>query len=322
MSIKYIDINNLELPLGCYKIFEYIGVYDIMEVDKRKKYLEIGLLLYKNKGLDLADFEEFHVTKNKLLPFIITLFLIFVVFLGVQTAIKYPQLKWSFLGFFAVVVFLQTQLQGRKIRSNRLRFKDFIHTKKKIQDQFFEINSPIAKATEEVVNPKKDFEVLTLKTVITEEDLWTPDHNSLKNDIEVHIPSLERLEVSSTPYNLSFQENLIAISKQPNLFDGINMNEVINHFMVMCRDDFQKAIPQMTQKDFISFLRAAFLGDELVEKIILPGLQIGRTITVFHQYYKLAKIRVSKPSKIKYVKLLSDHILGIDEKAVIDNFRS
>ncbi|WP_439584295.1 hypothetical protein [Dyadobacter bucti] len=123
----------------------------------------------------------------------------------------------------------------------------------------------------------------------------------------------------------AFQEQLTEIAKQKNQFDGVPMPVVIDFFAMMCCPACKKKIPQMSQKDFIKFLNAAFLGHPLEKKIKLDRYVKGITREVFHQFMTKAVDEYFEPSdrgREKYSTLLSNHFEGYPFEKVLNNFRT
>lgn len=126
---------------------------------------------------------------------------------------------------------------------------------------------------------------------------------------------------------LTFRNQLIELSRQQNRFNGLPMAMVIDFFNVMCCPECKYEVPQMTENDFIRFINAAFLGQELEGKIRLFNSHNRKMFTreIFHQFMNVSLSYLKLPpsgASEKYRRLLSDHFEGYEEKNTADNFRT
>ncbi|GGB87807.1 hypothetical protein [Dyadobacter sediminis] len=148
------------------------------------------------------------------------------------------------------------------------------------------------------------------------------NHNDLVDDEDGQERNVKDEKISSEHI---FINELIEISNQPNKFNEFPMSEVIKHFLIMCCPACKDEIPQMSQTDFLRFLRAAFLYHPLGDKIELHLYSKMITREIFHQFMvksisdlKLRKVGIAD----KYIPLLSEHFKGYDFKETKLNFRT
>src|SRR5690606_12342900 len=88
------------------------------------------------------------------------------------------------------------------------------------------------------------------------------DAGERKNDTEAQ-------EAFSGDPISDFQVQLLEISNRENQFNQMPMREVIDFFNVMCCPACIQEVPQMSEDDFLLFLKSAFLLNPMQKKIVL-----------------------------------------------------
>jgi hypothetical protein len=131
--------------------------------------------------------------------------------------------------------------------------------------------------------------------------------------------------VNETYSDNQFYLDLSEIAAQRNQFNDMPMRQVVKFFMVMCCSGCAREIPQMSKRDFVTFLRAGFLGYPMVNKIGLDRFEPGATLDIFHRFKSrsIAEFYDTKKGKNeKYLGLLTDNFKGFVFDTHKKNFRS
>lgn len=122
-----------------------------------------------------------------------------------------------------------------------------------------------------------------------------------------------------------FRSELTEISRQENQFNKLPMVEVINFFYIMCCPALQDKVPQMSEEDFISFLKMAFLGAPKIQNLRFKHHKNKKKYIrgVFYQF--LVKSQTDAYENVlhvrdRYAALIYEHFEGFSKQNVLDNF--
>lgn len=292
-----------------YRFIEYLGIYDNNNFIKRLKWLKLGAQIYFNSGFSFYQFLQFH--KKKQLTYSFGSYIICIVFFIMASCIFFSggPLCLSFLSILLGII-LRMQLLNSNIKAN------ILHVNKMLSDNNGLEN--LIKLMEIQLEDEASIKNLA------ESICWGHTSKSL-----IDIPVLSN--VSTYPKGLTegqvldFQEQLNIICNLPNKFNSMPMREVVEFFAIMCCDSCKMEIPQMTQQDFITFLKNAFIAPIKGQKITLTVRKLMITYQIFHQYYLTCynKMYACKDGQIElYISLLTDHIEGFVLSKVKNNFRT
>ena len=327
-----------EMNINRYILNEYIGTYDHSDnLLRRLKYLACGIQIYSSNRLPDYLFVEFHKRKQAGIIIAVNVLIAFFVILGFV-------LFFVLRAYFATVMVLagayliKMFLYDRNIRNN------FLHTSRVLEDPKF---LAILKKTS--LDDEASFKILEEKLLYGEllinDDfrMEQPVKNQMSDHIAIsetrkhtvdkepsdNIPGDEIFEVITDKQiylTTSFEEELILISKQKNQFNELAMLDVINFFYMMCCPLLKDKVPQMTQNDFLSFLRMAFLGAPKVQNLTFKYAKQKRKYVraIFYEFLEKSQFEVGESSsrvREKYAALIFDHFIGYTKENVMDNFK-
>lgn len=99
----------------------------------------------------------------------------------------------------------------------------------------------------------------------------------------------------------------------------------IDHFKVLFESKNKNGAPFLSESDFVKFIRSAFLGEPLKEKIKLKfgSGSKGQIISLFHRFYSIGgQYEKSLHVRDRYIHLLTDNFEGWNFEQVKQNFKS
>jgi hypothetical protein len=306
-DFRYTDYSRRKLI--CYRISEYLGLFDISDLPHRLKCLQLGAKIYLDSGYSFYQFCQFH--QNKQLSyrygsyFINILFLLLALLLYMADGPIYLSLLCILCGLV-----IQRHLVSSAIGAN------ILHVNKMLSGQDGLRN------LKELMAISVDDE-LAFKDLSTYINWGFPFLQPLRLQNRKVISNIDTKNRRQIRFDFKYELRLLR--SLPNQFNAMPMEEVIEFFYIMCCDACKKEIPQMTEQDFILFLNAAFIRSGKKDKIKLSTRRLMITYQIFHQFYLTCynKFYSNNDGNIdNYISLLTDHIEGFDHSKVKNNFRT
>jgi len=300
--------NNTRTRISTYKFFEYVGAYDNTSLERRLKSLSIGCEIFRRRGYSDYQFIKFHNDKAKFFTnvhyFLFLFFGLFALFLYFQNIPFYVCLLFLAPPFIFQFVFNSSDVRSNILHVNVLLRNPFnLKSLKKIP-----------------VDDNEQMKIFAQK--LLNGDLSKPfDQTDLSN--RVNHEEVDGNVGEENTLSL-FHQELKEISHGKNEFNRMPMGEVIEFFSIACCEPCKTTIPQISQSDFILFLKTAFLKEGYSERFSFFELRVMDTYALFYEFFSLSVSKgydTKQGNKIKYSKLLSDHFNGFEEKKVIDNLR-
>lgn len=141
---------------------------------------------------------------------------------------------------------------------------------------------------------------------------------ALCNDTNTHT------EIETPKTKLALED--LKRSKASNKFnERMPLAIPIDHFKVLFESKNKKGAPFLSESDFVKFIRCAFLGEPLKEKIKLKfgSGSKGQIISLFHRFFSIGgQYEKSLHVRDKYIHLLTDNFEGWSFEQVKQNFKS
>lgn len=291
-----------EMGYWKYLLFEYFGAYDDGSLEKRLKALQVGWLIFSSEGKAAYEFVEFHKNKRRVLGDVLK-YLYVIMGLGGFVILLYVFNTPFFFALLAFVPPIIIHLLAYKPRLKR-NLRHVAHILENSQRFTQLINLPVGDQVE-------------LRAFIESLKIGSKDAGEKRNRNDDAYETVFGVPVSD------FQMQLLAISKRENQFNQMPMREVIDFFNVMCCPACSKEVPQMSEADFLLFLRSAFLLHPLPKKIVLKNKRPVITRMIFHQFMLASYDKHHDKKDIpKYAALLCDHFEGFEFEKTIRNFRT
>jgi len=290
-----------EMGYWKYLLFEYFGAYDDGSLETRLKALQVGWMIFNREGKAAYEFVEFHKNKRRVLGDVLK-YLYVIVGLGGFVLLLYV---FSAPFFFALLAFVPPIIIHLLAYKPRLKqnLRHVTHILENSQRFTQLINLPVDDEN-------------GLRAFIESLRAGNKDAGERKNDTAAH-------ESFSDDSISDFQVQLLEISKRENQFNQMPMREVIDFFNVMCCPACSKEVPQMSEADFLLFLRSAFLLHPMPKKIVLKNKKPVITRMIFHQFMLTSYDKHHDKKDIpKYATLLCDHFEGFEFEKTIRNFRT
>lgn len=290
-----------EMGYWKYLLCEYFGAYDDGRIETRLKALQVGWMIFIREGKAAYEFVEFHKNKRRVLGDVLK-YLYVIVGLGGFVLLLYVFNAPFFFALLAFVPPIIIHLLAYKPRlKQNLRHVTYILENSQRFTQL--INLPVDDEN-------------GLRAFIESLRAGNKDAGERKNDTAAH-------EAFSDDPISDFQVQLLEISKRENQFNQMPMREVIDFFNVMCCPACSKEVPQMSEADFLLFLRSAFLLHPMPKKIVLKNKKPVITRMIFHQFMLTSYDKHHDKKDIsKYAALLCDHFEGFEFERTIRNFRT
>lgn len=290
-----------EMGYWKYLLFEYFGAYDDGNLEMRLKALQVGWMIFSREGKAAYEFVEFHKNKRRVLGDVLK-YLYAIVGLGGFVLLLYV---FSAPFFFSLLAFVPP------IIIHLLAYKPRLKRNLQHVTHILENNQRFT----QLINLQVDDEN-GLRAFIESLRAGNKDAGERKNDAAAH-------EAFSDDTISDFQMQLLAISNGENQFNQMPMREVIDFFNVMCCPAGSKEVPQMSEEDFLLFLKSAFLLHPMPKKIVLKNKKPVITRMILHQFMLASYDKHHDKKDIpKYATLLCDHFEGFEFEKTIRNFRT
>ncbi|KAA6441152.1 hypothetical protein FEM33_03230 [Dyadobacter flavalbus] len=345
------------LNIHDYKLREYMCVFDRkVDIPNRLRTLTIGLQLYLKYGLSRDQFIEFH--KNRQFIVKATMVSIITLLIFVELLVLYKLSLWTgrelnygigtYIGaaFTAWFIFYTIRTISKTIRANFIHINTALSSSRclkrmqlssvddhsffqdlaeRVKEGDFDSISVDKKSTG-VGSVEPDYGSALLKelatnshTIKSERD----DDNMLGNEL-IFGETISHRENDTASFT-TFRHELLQISTRKNRFNGLPMSVVIDFFNIICCPACSDEVPQLSEIDFIRFLKVAFLGEEMEAKIKFHKNRIMITREIFHQFMSKSIHYLNLPQtgqSEEYISLLCDHFEGFEKEKTANNFRT
>lgn len=292
-----------EMGYWKYLLFEYFGAYDDGSLETRLKALQVGWIIFSREGKAAYEFVEFHKNKRRVLGDVLKYFYV-IVGLGGFVLLLYVFNAPFFFALLAFVPPIIIHLLAYKPRlKQNLRHVTYILENSQLFTQLIDL--PVG-------------DEAALQAFMESLKVGNKVAGERKNHTKAH-------EAFSDDPISDFQMQLLEISKRENQFNKMPMREVIDYFSMLCCPACRSTIPQMTESDFLLFLKGAFLSAGLAHLIRLDRQEVGITQEIFHQFMRISTGKFydqKKGVKAKYVRLLTDYFEGFEFEKIAHNFRT